>query len=292
MLLDGKRIADQIQDEIRQQIEKRELRTLDRPPCLAVLIVGNHPASEIYVKRKTEACAAVGIKSIRRQFPSTVSAQELLHQIDLLNADSEVDGILLQLPIPGHISPIQMMHAIHPDKDIDGFHPVNIGKLLIGEKDGFIPCTPLGIQTLMDRSQIEVAGKDALIVGRSNIVGKPMAALLMQSGPGGDATVTVAHRHSKDLPELCRRADILIVAIGQPGFIRGSMVKEGAVVIDVGINKVPDPSKKMGYRIQGDVNFEEVAPKCSWITPVPKGVGPMTIAMLLQNTLTSYERKR
>ncbi|MFI0435191.1 MAG: bifunctional 5,10-methylenetetrahydrofolate dehydrogenase/5,10-methenyltetrahydrofolate cyclohydrolase [Parachlamydiaceae bacterium] len=284
MIIDGKKIADEIQLEIKEKIG--QLRS--RPPSLAVVIVGTHPPSQIYVTRKTQACESVGIQSVKYQLPASISENELLNQITKLNEDSNIDGILVQLPLPPHINPIRITHQIIPQKDVDGFNPYNIGKVLIGETDGFLPCTPLGIKVLMERSSIDICGLHALIIGRSNIVGKPLAALLMQGTQGGNATVTVAHRFSKDLKKFCLLADIIIVAIGQPKLITADMVKEGAVVIDVGINKITDPTKKSGYQIVGDVDFANVAPKCSFITPVPGGVGPMTIAMLLQNTLLSY----
>jgi methylenetetrahydrofolate dehydrogenase (NADP+) / methenyltetrahydrofolate cyclohydrolase len=287
MILDGKKIADQIQQEIKQSIQQ----LTGRSPCLAVILVGDHPPSQIYINRKTQACESVGIHSMRSELPATISEAELLAEVEALNQNPDVDGILVQLPLPHHINPLHIIHCINPDKDVDGFHPYNVGKMLIGDHSGFIPCTPLGIKVLMNRSSIDITGKHALVIGRSNIVGKPMAALLMQGTPGGNATVTVAHRYSADLKNFCLLADLIIVAIGQPKFITADMVKEGAMVIDVGINKVADPSKKSGYQIVGDVDFANVAPKCSFITPVPGGVGPMTIAMLLNNALLSYQKK-
>jgi methylenetetrahydrofolate dehydrogenase (NADP+) / methenyltetrahydrofolate cyclohydrolase len=284
MLIDGKKISTEIQQEIKDQIDLLS----GRKPCLAVILVGDHPASKIYISRKTEACASVGIQSIRKQFPSDINDQELFNEINALNNDPNVDGILVQLPLPPHINPFKVMELISPSKDVDGFHPLNVGKMLIGETDGFFPCTPLGIKVLLERTGVEVTGKHALVLGRSNIVGKPMAALLMQSTPGGNATVTIAHSHTKNLKELCQTADILIAAIGNPRYVTADMVKEGAVVIDVGINKIADATKKSGYQIVGDVDFHNVEKKCSFITPVPGGVGPMTIAMLLSNTLKSY----
>lgn len=286
MIIDGKKIADQIQQEIKAKIQQ----FTSRPPCLAVLLVGHHSPSQIYVNRKTQACEAVGIHSIKRELPSTISENELIKEVEALNQNSEVDGILVQLPLPAHINPLHITHCISPQKDVDGFHPYNVGKMLIGETDGFLPCTPLGIKVLLEYSSIDISGKHALVIGRSNIVGKPLAALLMQGAPGGNATVTVAHRYSSDLKQFCLMADLVIVAIGKPKFITADMIKEGAVVIDVGINKILDSTKKSGYQIVGDVDFEHVAPKCSYITPVPGGVGPMTIAMLLQNTLLSYRQ--
>lgn len=287
MIIDGEKVAADIQQEISHTIQF----LTERKPCLAVILVGQHAPSQIYVNRKTQACEAVGIKSIRIQLPDSISEKDLISQIQQLNQDQTVDGILIQLPLPHHIHPQRVNFYIDPHKDVDGFHPLNMGKLLLGDSDGFVPCTPLGIKTLFERYQIEMTGRHAVVIGRSNIVGKPMAALLMQSTPGGNATVTIAHRHTVNLKELCRLADILIVAIGQPHFVQADMVKEGVVVIDVGINKIEDPSRKSGYRIVGDVDFAQVEPKCSYITPVPKGVGPMTIAMLLYNTLKSYQRR-
>lgn len=287
MLIDGKKIADEIQKEIKEAIQQLK----NRPPCLAVIQVGDHPPSEIYVNRKTQACKDVGILSIKRVLPPTISEKELLAEIDAFNHNPEVDGILVQLPLPPPLNPLRVTYAIDPNKDVDGFHPYNMGKMLIGEMDGFLPCTPLGIKVLMDRSSIDIFGKHVLVIGRSNIVGKPLAALLMQGIPAGNATVTIAHRYSKDLKKFCLLAEIIIVAIGQPNFITADMVQEGTVVIDVGINKIDDPTKKKGYQIVGDVDFKNVAPKCSFITPVPGGVGPMTIAMLLQNTLLSYQKR-
>lgn len=284
MIIDGAAIAKQIQEEIKQTIH----RMPGRKPCLSVILVGNHPPSQIYVKRKIEACAEVGIISIKRELPPTISESHLLQEVDQLNQDPEVDGILVQLPLPAQINPMSVINRLDPQKDVDGFHPVNVGKLLIGDTDGFTPCTPLGIRTLLERSSIQTAGKHALMIGRSNIVGKPMAALLIQNHPFGNATVTIAHRHSTQLKELCLMSDIVIAAIGKPQFITCDMIKEGAVVIDVGINKIADPSRPNGFRLVGDVDFERVQPKCSYITPVPRGVGPMTIASLLQNTLQSY----
>lgn len=287
MIIDGKKIAEEIQQDIKTIIQRYQ----ERRPALAVVIVGEHTPSMIYVNRKTQACESVGIHSIRIALPTTISEAELQAEIEKLNHDSSIDGILVQFPLPSHINPLTITHAIHPSKDVDGFHPLNVGKMLIGETDGFFPCTPLGVRVLLERYQIEMTGKHVLVIGRSNIVGKPMAALLMQNTPTGNATVTVAHRYSTRLKEFCLQADIIIVAAGQPQLIKADMVKEGATIIDVGINRIEDPTKKTGYRIVGDVDFEQVAPKCEYITPVPGGVGPMTIAMLLHNTLLSYQRK-
>lgn len=287
MLIDGNAVAKIIQNRIKDQVSQ----LTGRKPCLAVILVGNHPASTIYVRRKAQACLDVGIISVRKTPSEDISENDLLALLDQLNKDPAVDGILVQLPLPKQINTSRVIQNILPEKDVDGFHPINMGKLLLGDEDGFIPCTPLGIKTLLEHYQIETAGKQALIIGRSNIVGKPMAVLLMLPKPGGNATVTVAHSKTRNIETLCRNADILIAASGQPHFVNADMVKEGAVVIDVGINKIDDPNAKQGYRLIGDVDFEHVKDKCSYITPVPGGVGPMTIAMLLQNAMRSYLKR-
>lgn len=287
MIIDGKAIAEQIQNDIKGMNEK----TSGRKPCLAVLLVGENPASHIYVKRKGQACENVGMISLQRQFPDTITEEALLHEVKLLNEDPTVDGILVQLPLPHHINSMKIMFAIDPAKDVDGFHPLNVGKLLIGETDGFFPCTPYGVKVMLDKSGVEVTGKHALVIGRSNIVGKPMAALLMQNTPGGNATVTIAHSHTKNIKELCLLADIIIVAIGKAHYVTADMVKEGTVLVDVGMNKIPNPSRKEGYQLVGDADFENLKDKCSLITPVPGGVGPMTIAMLISNTWKSFLKR-
>lgn len=284
MIIDGKAIANQIQTEIQHEISCLS----GRRPNLAVIIVGDHPASLIYVERKTRACEEVGMGSKRIALPATTSEYDLIATIQSLNNDDTIDGILLQLPLPPHLNPIHILHQISPDKDVDGLHPYNVGKMLIGNPHTFFPCTPLGIKEMLVRSGVEVSGKHAVILGRSNLVGKPMAAILMQNAEGGNATVTVAHSRTKNIKEICCSADILIAAIGHPLFVKAGMVKEGAVVIDVGINKI-SADNKQGYRLVGDVDFENVASKCSMISPVPGGVGPMTIVMLLSNTLRSYK---
>lgn len=286
MLIDGNTVAKKIQEDVKEQI----LKLKGRKPCLTVILIGNNPASEIYIRRKTLACEEVGITSVKLAFPADLPESELLKELNRLNNDPNVDGILVQLPLPPQIHTSKVIQSIAPEKDIDGFHPTNMGKLLIGETDGFTPCTPLGIQKMLQHYEIQTSGKHAVILGRSNIVGKPLAALLMQPREGGNATVTVAHSKTEDLHKICHSADILIAAIGQPRFVKADMVKKGAVVIDVGINKIDDPSAKSGYRLVGDVDFENVKDRCSFISPVPGGVGPMTIAMLLQNTLASYLR--
>jgi methylenetetrahydrofolate dehydrogenase (NADP+)/methenyltetrahydrofolate cyclohydrolase len=281
MIIDGAAIASAIQKNIAHAIG----RLTHRPPGLAFVMVGENPASRTYIRMKKKECAAVGILSIDIELPETVSEETLQREIDKLNRDPAIDGILIQLPLPDHLATFRILSAVDPKKDVDGFHPINAGKMLMGEQDGFLPCTPLGIHVLLTQSLIPVHGKHVVIVGRSNIVGKPLAAILMQKAPHCNATVTVAHSMSENLSTLCQSADILVAAIGKPKFITAPMVKEGAVVIDVGINRV-------GHgQIIGDVDFENVSPKASHITPVPKGVGPMTIAMLLSNTLLSYQRK-
>ncbi len=286
-LIDGKKIADEIQEGLKKKIAEIE----GRKPSLAVILVGTNPASQVYVKNKTKACEYVGITSETKNFPDTITQEQLIKEVRDLNKDPSVDGILVQLPLPSHIDAFLINRTIAPEKDVDGFNPTNLGKLLVGETDGFVPCTPLGIKMLLDYYKVEVAGKHAVIIGRSNIVGKPMGALLIQNTPGANATVTMIHRHTKNVAEICRMADILIVAMGQPLFVKESMVKEGVVVIDVGMNRIQDPNKLNGFKFVGDVDFENVKDKCSLITPVPRGVGPMTIAMLLTNTLSSYYKQ-
>ncbi len=281
MIINGKEIAKVIEDRIKEAVKDIK----GRKPALAFLLVGSNPASVSYIRMKKKKCSEVGILSIDKEFPDTLLEEDLLFEIEKLNKDSAVDGILVQLPLPLHIRQNRVLEAIDPKKDVDGFHPINMGKLLLGEKSGFFPCTPYGIAILLKHSGIELSGKHVVIVGRSNIVGKPLAALLMQKGEHANATVTVAHSATKNLAEVCRTADVLVAAIGRAKFINSSMVKDGAVVIDVGINKIEG-------KIVGDVDFEGVAPKCSYISPVPGGVGPMTIAMLLSNTLLSHERSQ
>jgi methylenetetrahydrofolate dehydrogenase (NADP+)/methenyltetrahydrofolate cyclohydrolase len=254
-------------------------------PGLAVVIVGDDPASQIYVKSKGQACHEAGMLSETVRLPAETTEAELLAVVDRLNADPTIHGFITQLPLPPHIDSNRVLNRISPSKDVDGFHPVNVGKLSVGDPTAFRPATPLGVQQMLLRSGIETRGAHAVIVGRSNIVGKPMASLLVQSGPGGNATVTICHSRSRDLPSITRQADILVVAIGKPGFVTREMVKPGAVVVDIGINRVADASHPKGYRVVGDVDYERVAEVASAITPVPGGVGKMTIAMLLMNTL-------
>jgi methylenetetrahydrofolate dehydrogenase (NADP+)/methenyltetrahydrofolate cyclohydrolase len=249
------------------------------------VLVGDDPASAVYVRSKGKACEEAGMRGEAIRLPADTSEDALLAQVDRLNADPNVHGILVQMPLPRHMSADKVIRRILPEKDVDGFHPVNVGKLSIGERDGFVPCTPAGAIELLVRSGVDTRGKDAVIVGRSNIVGKPMAALLMQDAPGGNATVTVCHSRTTNLAGHIRRADIVVAAIGKPEMITGDMIKPGAVVVDVGINRVNDASVPKGYRIVGDVHFASAREVASLITPVPGGVGPMTIAMLMKNTV-------
>jgi methylenetetrahydrofolate dehydrogenase (NADP+)/methenyltetrahydrofolate cyclohydrolase len=281
MILDGKEIAKSIEEKIRNTIQKSPSR---RPPGLAFIQVGEDSSSRTYIKMKKRRCEEVGILSFDREFPETISEETLLEAIRALNQDPNVDGILVQLPLPPHLSPFRAMEAIDPKKDVDGFHPLNLGRILLGEPDPFYPCTPLGIVTLLHHYEIPISGKHVVIVGRSNIVGKPLAAMLMQKNALGNATVTIAHSATHHLPTICKSADILIAAIGCAECITADYVQPGAVVVDVGINR------KEG-KIVGDVDFQSVAPIASKITPVPGGIGPMTIAMLLSNTLSAYNRR-
>jgi methylenetetrahydrofolate dehydrogenase (NADP+)/methenyltetrahydrofolate cyclohydrolase len=254
------------------------------------VLVGNNGASETYVASKVKACEEVGFKSTLIRFEENIYKNKLLEEIEKLNNDPDVDGILVQLPLPKHISNDEVINAIHPDKDVDGFHPVNAGKLIQG-LPAFVPATPFGIMLLLQHYKIETDGKLAVVIGRSNIVGRPVSILLSNNSNPGNCTVTVCHSHTKDLKERCLQADIIVAALGKPEIVTADMVKDGAVVIDVGITRVPDATKKSGFKLKGDVQFETVAPKCSWITPVPGGVGPMTIAALLKNTFRSCTAK-
>ena len=282
-LIDGKQIAQQVHAETRAAVEALQAHGIT--PGLAVVLVGDDPASRSYVRSKDKMSKELGIYSVKHELAATTTQEELIALIGQLNADPAIHGILVQSPPPRHIDEAAVIAAIDPRKDVDGFHPVNVAKLVLDDPSGFVPCTPLGCQRLLLASGIDPAGKHAVVLGRSMIVGKPMALLLMAKGKGGDATVTVVHSRSRNLPELTRQADILIAAIGRPGFVKAEHVREGAVVIDVGINRVEDASVAKGYRLVGDVAFDEVAPKCAAITPVPGGVGPMTIAMLMANTV-------
>ncbi|MBS0625342.1 MAG: bifunctional 5,10-methylenetetrahydrofolate dehydrogenase/5,10-methenyltetrahydrofolate cyclohydrolase [Verrucomicrobia bacterium] len=281
MIIDGKKIAADIQAEIARQVDQIS----GRKPSLAFILVGDNPASQSYIRGKKKACAETGITSVVHEFPASIAEGDLILQIQRLNIDPLTDGILVQLPLPPHISERIVTQTIDPDKDVDGFHPVNVGKMLLGDPGGFLPCTPNGIRALLERSRIPVEGKHVAIVGRSNIVGKPLAAILMQKKAGCNATVTVAHSKSEGLKQILHSADILVAAMGSPLFIKKEMVKPGAAVIDVGINRMPNG------KLVGDVDFDEVSKVAGWITPVPGGVGPMTIAMLMQNTLESYWKR-
>lgn len=287
-LIDGKQTAAEIKQEIAQKVEQMVAEG-KRRPHLAAVLVGHDGGSETYVKNKVLACEACGFKSTLIRYEDDVTESELLACVDKLNRDDDIDGFIVQLPLPKHIDEQKITEAIDYRKDVDGFSPINVGRMSLG-LPCFVSATPLGILTLLRRYNIETSGKKCVILGRSNIVGKPMASLMMQK-QYGDATVTVCHSHSENLKEECQQADIIIAAIGQPAFLKGDMVKQGAVVIDVGTTRVPDASRKSGFRLQGDVDFEAVAPKCSYITPVPGGVGPMTICSLMNNTLQAAEGK-
>lgn len=280
-LLDGKSVAAAVLDECRAEVEA--LKSRGTTPGLAVVLVGDDPASHVYVGSKVRTCGELGIFSRKIELPASTTQDELLKVVRDLNADSAIHGILVQSPPPAHINEEEIIRAIDPRKDVDGFHPENVAKLALEDPTGFVPCTPAGCMKLLEVAGIETNGAEAVVVGRSMIVGKPMALLLVSKK--SNATVTISHSRSRDLPAICRRADILVAAVGRPEMVKADWVKPGAVVIDVGINRVADPSKKSGYRLTGDVAFEEVAPLCSAITPVPGGVGPMTIAMLMKNTL-------
>ena len=287
-LISGNEVASQVLEECKRDIAALAERGLK--PGLAVVLVGDDPASRAYVRSKDKKCQDLGLHSVKLELPAETTQEELLAEVQKLNADPAVHGILVQSPPPKHIDEAAIVRAIDPAKDVDGFHPVNVAKLALEDKTGFVPCTPLGCQRLLIAAGIETAGANVVVVGRSMIVGKPMALLLMAKGKGGDATVTVAHSRTKDLVKVCREADIIIAAIGRPEFIKAEHVKEGAVVIDVGINRVEDPGSAKGYKLVGDVKFDEVAPKCRAITPVPGGVGPMTIALLMHNTVKACKQ--
>lgn len=283
LILDGNKLAAEIRSELREKVKQT-----GKSPCLAAILVGNDGGSESYVAHKMNDCAEVGFQSRLIRFPDSVSSQELLQAINNLNTDPNVDGFIVQLPLPPSISNQTVIQAIAPHKDVDGFHPENIGKLSLG-LPGFVAATPWGIMELLKRYHISLNGKHAVVLGRSNIVGSPLSVLM--SRPGADATVTLTHSKTRNLKELCQQADIVVAALGIPGFLTADMVSDGAVVIDVGTTRVPDPSHPRGWRLKGDVDFESVAPKCSAITPVPGGVGPMTRIGLLMNTWRAFETK-
>jgi methylenetetrahydrofolate dehydrogenase (NADP+)/methenyltetrahydrofolate cyclohydrolase len=283
LVLDGNALSKTIKEEIKITVD--ELRSEGKKiPHLAAVLVGSDGASETYVGHKVKSCEQVGFKSTLVRLADTASEAEVMKVIDQLNADADIDGYIVQLPLPKHIDSNKVLMAIDPKKDVDGFHPVNIGRLALN-LPSYVPATPMGIMSILERYNIETAGKHCVVLGRSNIVGRPMSILMSRAAYPGNATVTLCHSQSSDLKEQCLRADIIIAAIGKPGFLTADMVKEGAVVIDVGITRVEDASKKTGYRISGDVDYEHVAPHCSAITPVPGGVGPMTVTSLLINTL-------
>ena len=287
-LIDGKAVADQIKQEIAAEVAQIKANG-GKTPHLAVIIVGHDGGSETYVAHKVKSCEQVGFKSTKLAFEASITEEELLGQIKLLNEDPDVDGFIVQLPLPKHISEQKVIEAIDYRKDVDGFHPINVGRMSIG-LPSFVSATPAGILELLKRYDIKTSGKHCVVIGRSNIVGKPVSMLMMQKACPGDATVTVCHSRTKTLKELCLQADIIIAALGSPKFLKADMVKEGAVVIDVGTTRVPSPLTKTGFKLTGDVDFENVAPKCSYITPVPGGVGPMTICSLLRNTLLAGKK--
>jgi methylenetetrahydrofolate dehydrogenase (NADP+)/methenyltetrahydrofolate cyclohydrolase len=286
-LIDGRAIAAQLQGELKQRIAA--LKTRGAQPGLAFVRVGEDPASKVYVGRKEKACTELGIFSETHVLPETTGEKDLLARLARLNADSRLHGILVQAPLPGHIRQEVVYATVLPQKDVDGFHPVNVGKLMLGDPTGFQPCTPAGIRELLSRSNVKTDGAEVVVLGRGNIVGKPMAAMLCQKGRHANATVTICHSATRDIKSHCRRADILVAAMGVPEFVKANMVKPGAVVIDVGVNRVNDPDAKSGSRLVGDVAFAEVQPIAGKITPNPGGVGPMTIAMLMQNTVRAAE---
>jgi methylenetetrahydrofolate dehydrogenase (NADP+)/methenyltetrahydrofolate cyclohydrolase len=286
-LIDGRAIAKKVRADAAERAKKLAQGGLR--PGLAVVMVGDDPASAVYTSSKAKAAEEAGMYSLNLRLPADTSQADLLARVDALNSDPKIHGILVQMPLPKQIDPDTVIRRIDPAKDVDGFHPVNVGKMLIGERDGFIPCTPAGIQLLLRESGVKTPGKNCVVIGRSNIVGKPMAALMMQDNGNANCTVTVCHRHTADLKSHTRAADILIVAAGRPRMVTADMVKPGAVVIDVGTNRVADPRSKSGTKLQGDVDFESVREVASKITPVPGGVGPMTIAMLMANTVRAAE---
>ena len=288
-LLDGKKTSADIKEEI--ALEVAELKRNEQEiPHLAAIIIGNDGASQTYVNAKVKACERVGFESTLIQLPEETTEEELLNEIEILNVDNDIDGFIVQLPLPKHIDEQKVIMAVHPDKDVDGFHPTNVGKLALNLPT-FISATPYGILELLERYEIETSGKNVVVLGRSHIVGSPMSILLSQKRKVGNATVTLTHSRTQNLSEITKQADIIVAAIGIPEFLKGDMVKDGVVVVDVGITRLADPSKKSGFRLVGDVAFKEVSEKSSYITPVPGGVGPMTIAMLLKNTLLACKRR-
>jgi len=288
-LIDGREIGKRVRADVARRVEALAMKGVK--PGLAVVLVGDDPASAVYVAAKGRACEEAGMHTVTLRLPADTLEADLLARVGHLNADPAIHGILVQMPLPKHIHAETVIRRVDPSKDVDGFHPVNVGKTLIGDLDGFVPCTPLGIQLMLHEAGVKTPGKNCVIIGRSNIVGKPMAALLIQDNDKANCTVTVCHRHTVDLASHTRSADILIVAAGRPRMVTANMVKPGAVVIDVGMNRVPDAQAKNGTRLEGDVDFDAVREVASKITPVPGGVGPMTIAMLLANTTRAAEMR-
>lgn len=288
-ILDGLLVSKSTKDELKIKVAQ-QVAEGKRAPHLAAVLIGNDGGSETYVNAKVKACHEIGFKSTLYRFEATITENKLLNLIDELNADEEVDGILVQLPLPAHIEEQKLINAIHPSKDVDGFHPENVGKMVQG-LDSFVAATPHGIMLMLAHYKIDTKGKHAVVIGRSNIVGRPMSILLSQPGNPGNCTVTITHSQTVNLKDICLQADIIVAALGKPEFLTADMVKEGAVVIDVGTTRVPDASKKSGFALKGDVLFSEVAPKCSYISPVPGGVGPMTIAALMKNTYKACREK-
>lgn len=288
-LIDGKKISAEIKNEIAEEV-KKIIASGGKAPHLATILVGHDGGSETYVAHKVKACQQVGFKSTLIRYEDDVSEEELLEKVFELNNNNDLDGFIVQLPLPDHISEQKIIEAIEPRKDVDGFHPVNVGRMVIGIPS-FVSATPAGIMTLLQRYNIETSGKNCVIVGRSNIVGRPMSILMSQKTSGGNATVTVCHSRTKNLKEICAQADILIAALGSPEFLTADMVKDGAIIIDVGTTRIKSDLTKSGWKLKGDVKFDEVSPKCSYITPVPGGVGPMTIVSLLKNTLLAAKNE-
>lgn len=288
-ILDGKKAAQAIRDELKMEVAQLAAEG-KKIPHLAAILVGNNGASETYVAAKVKACEEVGFKSTLIRFEADLPAGKLLEKVTELNNDPDIDGILVQLPLPKHINEADVINTIDPDKDVDGFHPVNVGKMVQG-LPSFIPATPHGVMLLLEHFKVPTKGKHAVVVGRSNIVGRPMSILLSANSNPGNCTVTICHSQTANLKEICLQADIIVAALGKPEFVTADMVKEGAVVVDVGITRLEDSSKKSGFKLKGDVQYDTVAPKCSWITPVPGGVGPMTIAALMKNTFISCNMK-
>ncbi len=289
ILLDGKKTSQDIKQEIASEVQKRKEKGL-KVPHLAAVLVGSDGASMTYVNSKVKSCQQIGFNSTLIELPEETTEEQLLHEIDALNKDADIDGFIVQLPLPKQIDEQKVLMAVDPDKDVDGFHPVNVGKMTL-DLPAFLPATPAGIMELLERYEIETSGKNVVVIGRSHIVGRPMSILLSQKRKRGNATVTLTHSRTKDLASVTREADIVVAALGMAEFLTGDMVKNGVTIIDVGITRVPDATRKRGYRLAGDVHFESVSEKAEYITPVPGGVGPMTIAMLLKNTLKACENR-